>query len=138
MTTVTNHCDTTTEHSARRTPNRGPVGRASSAAADRDDADRHRCHNRPVCGPNSAAAPQSSQAWQAERARRLAAGIDVPTLLWIAIVHLGAFAAPWTFTWQGLVALVLLHWLTGGVGICLGYHRLLTHRSFTTFRPGAG
>jgi stearoyl-CoA desaturase (delta-9 desaturase) len=33
------------------------------------------------------------------------------------------------------VTLVLLHWLTGGIGICLGYHRLLTHRSFATYRP---
>ena len=28
-----------------------------------------------------------------------------------------------------------LYWLTGGMGICLGYHRLLTHGSFQTYRP---
>jgi len=28
-----------------------------------------------------------------------------------------------------------LNWLTGGLGICLGYHRLLTHRGFVTFQP---
>lgn len=28
--------------------------------------------------------------------------------------------------------LPLLWWITGGLGICLGYHRLLTHRSFKT------
>ncbi len=28
-----------------------------------------------------------------------------------------------------------LHWFTGGIGICLGYHRLLTHDSFRTYRP---
>src|SRR5947199_281156 len=26
-------------------------------------------------------------------------------------------------------------WITGGIGICLGFHRHLTHMSFTTYRP---
>jgi stearoyl-CoA desaturase (delta-9 desaturase) len=55
--------------------------------------------------------------------------------MWIGLLHLGALAAPLTFTWSGVVALIGLHWLTGGIGICLGYHRLLTHRSFATYRP---
>lgn len=25
---------------------------------------------------------------------------------------------------------MLLHWLFGSIGVCLGYHRLLSHRSF--------
>ena len=54
---------------------------------------------------------------------------------WIAIVHLGALAAPWTYTWQGLVAMLVMYWLTGGVGVCLTFHRLLSHRSFSTFAP---
>jgi stearoyl-CoA desaturase (delta-9 desaturase) len=28
-----------------------------------------------------------------------------------------------------------MHWVTGGVGVCLGYHRLFTHRSFQTIAP---
>jgi stearoyl-CoA desaturase (delta-9 desaturase) len=28
-----------------------------------------------------------------------------------------------------------LYWLTGGIGICLGFHRLISHRSFNTYRP---
>lgn len=29
----------------------------------------------------------------------------------------------------------VLHWVTGGLGICLGYHRLFTHSSFRTIAP---
>jgi stearoyl-CoA desaturase (delta-9 desaturase) len=47
----------------------------------------------------------------------------------------GALAAPFFFTWKALFLTVLLHWLTGGIGICLGYHRQLAHGSFSTFRP---
>jgi fatty-acid desaturase len=57
-------------------------------------------------------------------------------VVWVLALHAGALLAlnPAWFTWQGLVACVLLHWLTGGIGICMTYHRLLTHRSFAT-RP---
>lgn len=56
-------------------------------------------------------------------------------LLWTHVVgagfmHLACLAAPWTFSWSGLGVALLLWWLAGGVGICLGYHRLLCHRSF--------
>jgi stearoyl-CoA desaturase (delta-9 desaturase) len=56
------------------------------------------------------------------------------SIIGLGLIHLGALAAPFTFTWQGLVALFALHWLCGGIGVCLGYHRLLTHSSFRT--PG--
>lgn len=46
-----------------------------------------------------------------------------------AAFHILAFLAPWFFSWKALGVMVLLHWLTGSIGICLGYHRLLTHRS---------
>ncbi len=46
------------------------------------------------------------------------------------MIHVGAIAAPWTFTWSGLALVIALHWLCGGIGICLGYHRLLTHGGF--------
>jgi len=58
-----------------------------------------------------------------------------PTLFWLIGLHVGLIAAPFTFTWQALVLVLFLSWLTGGVGICLGYHRLLTHGSFSTYRP---
>ena len=57
-------------------------------------------------------------------------------IAWIGALHLGALLAfiPSYFSWSGLALCFLLHWLTGGIGICLTYHRLLTHRSFA-LRP---
>src|SRR4051794_15314830 len=57
-------------------------------------------------------------------------------VLWIGALHLGALLAfvPGYFSWPALVVCLVLHWLTGGIGICMTYHRLLTHRSFAT-RP---
>jgi sn-2 palmitoyl-lipid 9-desaturase len=56
-------------------------------------------------------------------------------LNWTYIIFFGAFhglalLAPWFFTWQALFTAIFLHWLCGSIGICLGYHRLLSHRSF--------
>ena len=56
------------------------------------------------------------------------------TLSWISVAffaafHILALLAPWFFNWKALGLMVFLHWLTGSIGICLGYHRLLTHRS---------
>lgn len=45
-------------------------------------------------------------------------------------VHALALLAPWYFSWSALGVTLLLHWLLGSIGICLGYHRLLSHRSF--------
>nr|RNJ64870.1 MAG: acyl-CoA desaturase [Leptolyngbya sp. IPPAS B-1204] len=44
-------------------------------------------------------------------------------------VHALALLAPWFFSWSALGVTIFLHWLLGSIGICLGYHRLLTHRS---------
>jgi fatty-acid desaturase len=59
-------------------------------------------------------------------------------LVTIGVVHVAALLAfvPAFFSWSALGICLLLHWLTGGIGICLTYHRLLTHRSFAT-RPKA-
>jgi stearoyl-CoA desaturase (delta-9 desaturase) len=58
-------------------------------------------------------------------------------IFWLSLIHVGALAAllPWFFSWQAVVLAVFLHWVTGGLGICLGYHRLLTHGSFETYAP---
>jgi stearoyl-CoA desaturase (delta-9 desaturase) len=57
-------------------------------------------------------------------------------VIWIGALHLGALLAfnPAWFSWSGLAVCFFLHWLTGGIGICMTYHRLLTHRSFA-LRP---
>lgn len=38
-------------------------------------------------------------------------------------------------TWDAVLLSAFFWWLMGGVGICLGYHRLLTHRSFKCGKP---
>ena len=65
-----------------------------------------------------------------------ASAIAWPSLLWIGTLHLGARLAivPSYFSWTAVGICLLLHWITGGIGICMTYHRLLTHRSFAT-RP---
>ena len=52
-----------------------------------------------------------------------------------ATLHLACVAAPFFFTWSGLALCLLLYAMCGGLGITLCYHRLITHRSFATFRP---
>jgi sn-2 palmitoyl-lipid 9-desaturase len=52
-----------------------------------------------------------------------------------SLFHVGALFAPWCFSWSALGVAVFLNWLCGGVGICLGYHRLLTHRSLAVPKP---
>lgn len=56
-------------------------------------------------------------------------------IFWVAFVHLGALAAPFYFTWPAFFLFVTLAWVTGGMGICLCYHRLLTHRAFQVPKP---
>ena len=55
-------------------------------------------------------------------------------LSWINVaffgtIHAVAFLAPWCFSWSALGVMIFFHWLFGSIGICLGYHRLLSHRS---------
>jgi fatty-acid desaturase len=52
----------------------------------------------------------------------------------LAIFHLGAIAALFFFSWKALAAFIVL-WIIGeNVGIGMSYHRLLTHRGYTTPR----
>lgn len=53
----------------------------------------------------------------------------------MAFVHAGACLAPFYFTWPAFFTFLFLYWLTCSLGICLGYHRLLTHRSFRLSKP---
>jgi stearoyl-CoA desaturase (delta-9 desaturase) len=55
-----------------------------------------------------------------------------PTLLFLAAVHLIALLAlfPQFFSWQGVGVMVVLHFISGCLGITLGWHRLIAHRSF--------
>ena len=56
-------------------------------------------------------------------------------MVWFfVIVHLLALLAclPMFFSWSALVMLAITGWATMGLGVCLGFHRLLTHRSYAT------
>jgi fatty-acid desaturase len=79
--------------------------------------------------------PLQEPSLHAGRRSRWAEGLNWPAVFWLAVVHVGALAAAFTFSWTGLVATFVLGWLTGGIGICMGYHRLFTHRSFVAVRP---
>jgi len=46
------------------------------------------------------------------------------------IFHVGAIAALFNFSWTALAVTVVLYWMAIGFGIGMGYHRLLTHRSY--------
>jgi stearoyl-CoA desaturase (delta-9 desaturase) len=53
-----------------------------------------------------------------------------PVTLVMAFLHIGAVAALFFFSWKVLAATVVLYWMTTGLGISMGYHRLHTHRSY--------
>lgn len=50
-------------------------------------------------------------------------------VLFFGAVHALVLLAPWFFSWSALGVALFMNWLLGSLGICLGYHRLLTHRS---------
>ena len=62
-----------------------------------------------------------------QRERCIASGPNYPVIFWLVFLHVGALAAPFFITWQAIAITVVLYWLTGSIGVCLGYHRLLTH-----------
>ncbi len=57
-----------------------------------------------------------------------------PHIIFMGTVHIGAMFAllPSNFSWTAVGLTIFLHWITGGLGITLGLHRLVTHRSFQT------
>lgn len=60
--------------------------------------------------------------------------LDWAVILFMSAIHIVAIFAflPGNFSWAAVGVMVFLHWVTGGLGITLGYHRLVTHRSFQT------
>ena len=58
--------------------------------------------------------------------------INWNTLIAVVLFHIAGFSALFFFSWQNLVAALILWWVAGSAGIGVGYHRLLTHRGFTT------
>ncbi len=52
------------------------------------------------------------------------------TAIALGVFHTGAIAALFFFSWQAFWTAVFLNWLALSLGIGMGYHRLLTHRSY--------
>ena len=54
------------------------------------------------------------------------------TAIFMMIFHVGAIAALFMFRWQVLPVTLVLWWISGSLGIGMGFHRLLTHRGYKT------
>jgi len=54
----------------------------------------------------------------------------VGSLIGILLLHFIALTAPFTFSWPGLTMFLVMVYITGCLGITLGFHRLLSHGSF--------
>lgn len=50
----------------------------------------------------------------------------------VTVFHALAFAALFYFNPQNLIVMLVLNWIVASLGVGIGYHRLLTHRSFKT------
>jgi fatty-acid desaturase len=57
-------------------------------------------------------------------------GINWVSLIAFGAVHLGAIAAFFFFSWPAFFTALGLYWVALSLGIGMGYHRLLTHRSY--------
>ncbi len=54
------------------------------------------------------------------------------TTFFMVAFHTGAVIALFFFSWKNAALAAVLWWISGSLGIGMGYHRLLTHRGFTT------
>lgn len=57
------------------------------------------------------------------------------TTFFMVAFHIGAIAALFMFSWKALALGALLWYISGSLGIGMGYHRLLTHRGYKTYKP---
>jgi fatty-acid desaturase len=60
--------------------------------------------------------------------------INWVTATFMALFHVGAVVALFFFTWKAFFLALFLYWVSGSLGIGMGYHRLLTHRGYKTPR----
>lgn len=58
--------------------------------------------------------------------------INWVTASFMIIFHVGAIAALFMFSWTALAVSLLLWWISGSLGVGMGFHRLLTHRGYKT------
>ncbi|MBZ8179085.1 acyl-CoA desaturase [Oscillatoria salina] len=60
--------------------------------------------------------------------------LDWSVIVYLTGIHAVALLAflPSNFSWGAVGVALFLHWVTAGLGVTLGFHRLVTHRSFET------
>jgi stearoyl-CoA desaturase (delta-9 desaturase) len=56
-------------------------------------------------------------------------------LIVLFILHAGCFFAPLCFSWDAAIVCLALWFVSLCLGISIGWHRLLTHASFKTYKP---
>lgn len=56
--------------------------------------------------------------------------LSVGTVGFFVFLHVGALFAlmPSLFSWSAVALMLFLYWVTASLGICLGFHRYLTHK----------
>jgi stearoyl-CoA desaturase (Delta-9 desaturase) len=57
-------------------------------------------------------------------------GLNRFTAVVLVLLHIAAIVALFRFSWKNLAIAVIFYYLTTGLGISMGYHRLHTHRSY--------
>ena len=57
------------------------------------------------------------------------------TTFFMGAFHIGAIAALFFFSWKAVIVAAVLWYISGSFGIGMGYHRLLTHRGYKTYKP---
>ena len=62
-------------------------------------------------------------------------GLNVTTAVAMSGFHLGALLAFFYADFGAILVAVVLYCLAGMLGIGMGYHRLLTHRGYKTYKP---
>lgn len=60
----------------------------------------------------------------------LQTSINWPTLIFLILSHIATVAALFFWSWPGVIAFAILAWVSGSLGIGMGWHRLMTHRGY--------
>lgn len=56
--------------------------------------------------------------------------INWGTWIFLVIAHAAAIAALFFWSWPALITAIVLYWISGSLGIGMGFHRLITHRGY--------
>jgi stearoyl-CoA desaturase (delta-9 desaturase) len=54
------------------------------------------------------------------------------TTIFMILFHAGAIAALFMLSWRAIPVALVLWWISGSLGVGMGFHRLLTHRGYKT------